>query len=45
VPDYSASGTDFLLAGCFGGTKGTAFRTTAKADGGSAFDIPKGDSA
>jgi hypothetical protein len=45
VPDYSASGTDFLLAGCFGGTKGTAFRTTAEEDAGSAFDIPKGDSA
>jgi hypothetical protein len=47
VPDYSASGTDFLLVDCFGGTtaaEGTAFGTTAETDAGSAVDIPKGDS-
>jgi hypothetical protein len=49
VPDYSASRTDFLLAGCSGGTtpnaKGTASGTTTEVDTGSAIDIPEGDSA
>jgi hypothetical protein len=49
VPDYSASGTDFLLAGYFGDTaadaEGIAYATAVKADAGSAVDIPDGDSA
>jgi hypothetical protein len=48
VPDYSASETDFLLVGSFGGTavdaEGTASGTAAEEDVGSAVDIPKGDS-
>jgi hypothetical protein len=46
-PDYSASGTDFLLASCSGDTDadGTTSRTAAEADAGSAVDIPEGDSA
>jgi hypothetical protein len=48
VPDYFASGTDFLLAGCSGNTvadvEGTAFGTSADAGAGSAADIPVGDS-
>jgi hypothetical protein len=49
VSDYSTFGTDFLLAGCSGGTaadaEDTASRTAAEADAGSAIDIPEGDSA
>jgi hypothetical protein len=49
VPDYSASGTNFLLVGYSGDTatdaEGSASRTAAEADAGSAADIPKGDSA
>jgi hypothetical protein len=48
MPDYSASGTDFLLAGCSGGTsadaEGTASGIAAEAGAGSATDIPEGDS-
>jgi hypothetical protein len=47
--DYSASRTDFLLASYSGDTaadaEGTASRTTAEADAGSAADILEGDSA
>jgi hypothetical protein len=49
VSDYSTFGTDFLLAGCSGGTaadaEDTASGTAAEADAGSAIDIPEGDSA
>jgi hypothetical protein len=49
VPDYSVSGTNFLLAGCSGGTstdaEGTASRTATEADPRFAADIPEGDSA
>jgi hypothetical protein len=49
VPDYSASGTDFLLTGCSSGTaadaEGTVSRTAAEVDTSPAADIPKGDSA
>jgi hypothetical protein len=49
VPDYSASGTDFLLAGYSRGTtadaEGTASRTAAEAGVGSATDIREGGSA
>jgi hypothetical protein len=49
VPDYSASGTNFLLAGCSGDTatdaEGIASGTAAEADTGSTVDIPEGDSA
>ena len=49
VPDYSASGTDFLLTGCSSGTaanaEGTVSGTAAEADTSPAADIPKGDSA
>jgi hypothetical protein len=48
VPADSTAGTDFLLAGCSGGTvadaEGTASGTSAAADTGSAVDIPEGDS-
>jgi hypothetical protein len=48
VPDYSASGTDFLLAICSSGTaadaEGTASITAAEAYTASATDIPEGDS-
>jgi hypothetical protein len=49
VLDYSAFGTDFLLASCSSDTAadvdGTAFGTTNDDDVGSAADIPEGDSA
>jgi hypothetical protein len=49
VPNYSASGTDSLLADCSGDTaadvEGIVSGTAAKADAGSAVDIPEGDSA
>jgi hypothetical protein len=49
VPDYSVSGTDFLLAGCSGGTdanpEGTASRTATEEGASSAVDIPEGYSA
>jgi hypothetical protein len=49
VPDYSASETDLLLAGCSDDTttdaEGTTSRTAAEADASSAADIPEGDSA
>jgi hypothetical protein len=49
VPADSASGTDFLLASCSGGTtanaNGTSSRTVAEAGADCAADIPEGDSA
>jgi hypothetical protein len=49
VPDYSTSGTDFLLASCSRGTtavaEGTASGSATKVDVGSATDIREGDSA
>jgi hypothetical protein len=45
----SASGTDFLLAGCSSGTvadaEGTTSGNAANAGAGSVADIPEGDSA
>ena len=49
VPGCSASDTDYLPAGCSDDTaadaEGTASRTAAEADVGSAADILEGDSA
>jgi hypothetical protein len=49
VPDYSTSETNFLWVDCSDDTaadaEGTASRTAAEADVGSAADIPEGDSA
>jgi hypothetical protein len=42
VPDCSASGTDYLLVGCSGGTAAvdTTFDTTARVGTDSVSDIP-----
>jgi hypothetical protein len=50
VSGCSASGTDFLLVGCAGGTaavatKGTASGTATDADVDAGADVPDGDSA
>jgi hypothetical protein len=43
VPNYSASGTDFLPASCSEDTaaEGTSSKTAAEADAGSIADIPR----